>query len=284
MTAIRLAVPGDEGRLSAFLRPHLDSSMFLLGNLAAHGLAHGPHPHATRFVLLERAGAIAGVLGATRGGYLMCQLPGDTPDAAGAMLAALGPQPMAGMTGASAQVAAVLAALDLPAGAFALNRVEPLMRLDLDTLAPPGATLRPAGPADRALLTGWLTAMLAETGQAAPDHAPTLARQRVELAIDGRTRLLIDPDHGAVAMAGIGARAEGAVQVIGVYVPPEHRRQGLAGAVTAALLSAERAAGTRQAILFAASPTAERVYLRLGFRVVGRYRMAMLHRPITLNA
>ena len=284
MSKIRLAKPGDEAALRAFLRPHLDSSMFLLGNLAAHGLGFGPHPHATRFALLEQAGGITGVLAATRGGYLMCQLPGKTIDQAPALLAALGRQPFTGMTGLDGQVLAVLAALGLPEAAFARNAAEPLMRMDLADLPDPGVVLTPAGPAHRALLQGWLTGMLVETGQAGADRAETLAAERVELAIDGRVQLLGDAAGQPVAMAAIGARAEGAVQVSGVYVAPEHRRQGHAGTVTAALLAAERKAGTRLATLFANNPTARRVYLRLGFQVIGAYRLAMLHQPVTLNA
>jgi GNAT superfamily N-acetyltransferase len=283
MTGVRLATPGDEGALRDFLRPHLETSMFLLGNLQSHGLGFGPHSHATRYALLERAGRIAGVLGATRGGYLMCQLPGRTADQTGALVAALGRQPMAGITGSAGQVARVLDALDLPADGWALNRDEPLMRLDLTALADPGAGLVRASVAHRALLRDWFALNVVETGQCGPERAPALAAELADRAIDGRTRLMTDPSGTPVAMATIGARAEGAVQVNGVFVPPGLRRRGHAARIAAALLTEARTAGARVAILFAANDTARRVYLRLGFREIGLYRLAMLTSATMLN-
>jgi len=282
MTTISLATPGDEDRLRAFLRPHLDSSMFLLGNLASHGLGYGPHPHATRYALLKRAGRIAGVLAATRGGYLMCQLPGNTPDHAGALIAALGRQPMAGINGKADQAARVLAHLDLPADGWALNRDEPLMRLPLHALADPGVALVAPSAPHLPLLRDWFARNVVETGQCSPDRAPGLAAELAERAMTGHTRLMTDAAGQPVAMATIGARAEGAVQVNGVFVPPAQRRQGHAGRITAALLAAARAEGAGLAILFAANDTARRVYLRLGFQDIGNYRLAMLRSPITL--
>lgn len=283
MTRIRLAAPGDEQRLQAFLTAHLDSSMFLLGNLEAQGLGFGPHPHATRYALLQTGAGVTGVLGATRGGYLMCQLPGTAILSAGALLAALGPQIMHGMTGDAAQVAHVLRQIGLREYALSLNRVEPLMTLD--TLPPPSDGLTPAGQTDRALLTDWLAQYAVETGQCSPNQAAARSQDLADRALAaGETRLLPGPDGQPLAMAAINARAGDAVQVGGVYVPPALRGQGLAARVVAALLAEQRTIGARRAVLFAASPMAQRAYLKLGFQMVGDYRVALLHSPLTLNA
>lgn len=285
MTGIRLATPGDEGRLGAFLSAHLDTSMFLLGNLQAHGLGFDPHPHATRYALLETGNGIVGVLGATRGGYLMCQLPGSALDAAPDLLAALSPQPMRGITGDADQVARVLQVIGLRPNALSLNRVEPLMTLhalpdSLDRLVP-------AGPADHARLVDWLGQYAVETGQSDPDASPDLARalalDLADRAIEAdETRFLCAADGAPLAMAAINARAGEAVQVGGVFVPPPVRGQGLAGRVVAALLAENHARGTRRAILFAATENARRAYAKLGFDTVGAYRVALLRSPLIL--
>jgi predicted GNAT family acetyltransferase len=55
-----------------------------------------------------------------------------------------------------------------------------------------------------------------------------------------------------------------------VFTPPEHRRRGYAGAVTAAASAAARAAGAGQVVLFTDldNPTANAVYQRIGYRPV----------------
>jgi len=282
MNAIRLAQPGDEARLSAFLNRHIESSMFLLGNLERHGLSGNKHPHSTRYALAESNDQITGVIGATRGGYLMCQLPGPALALAPDLLAALAPLVMQGMTGDAVQVSGVLAHLTLPPAAFALNRVEPLMQLPLDMLPEPDAQhrLRHPAQADRALLLEWFTGYVLDTAMCAPDYAAARAREATERAInEGETRLLIGPDGTPRAMAALNARAGTAVQVGGVYVPLAHRGNRLAGAVISALLAEARTAGASRAILFAAADSARRAYARLGFAKVGQYRLALLDTP-----
>jgi len=282
MTAIRLAVPGDEARLNAFLTRHVNSSMFLLGNLESHGLGGGPHPDATRYALAEAEGRITGVLGATRGGYLMCQLPGPALALAPDLLAALAPVVMQGITGDAEQVDSVLAHLSLPPAAFALNRVEPLMQLPLDTLFlpdPPPLLRRPTEE-DRALLLDWFTGYVIDTGHCSPERAAIRATEATGRAITkGETRLLVAPSGRALAMAALNARAGAAVQVGGVYVPPEQRGKRLAGAAVGALLAEARANGATRAILFAAADPARRAYARLGFAEIGAYRLALLDTP-----
>lgn len=282
---IRQTRPEDLTALLGFLRQHVDSSMFLLGNIEAHGLGNETHPHGTHVLVHEEAGGITGAFGATNSGYLMCQHPGVTAAIARDYIDRLGNWRILGMTGAADQVAMFLDALPIAADAWQVNRVEPLLSRDLADLPVADARLRAPVPSDRAMLTDWFTGYLVETGildrTTAPDHASTRAQSAVA---SGGVRLLVGPDGAAIGMSAVNARATDVVQLGGVYVAPRFRGQGHAGRMIAAHLAELRATGTNRAILFAASDAATGAYLRLGFAVIGSYRIAMLRAPATLQA
>ncbi|WP_051294463.1 GNAT family N-acetyltransferase [Gemmobacter nectariphilus] len=265
---IRHAVPGDEAALTAFLSGHLETSMFLLGNLQAQGLASSDHPHATTYVIDDRGGRIGAVLGLSNNGFLMCQAPGLTPALVHGLLAPLAGRETQGMTGEADQVAVFLDALGVRPR---LNRVEPLFALDLARLPETAQPIRPPGPGDVPLLTGWFTGYLAETDSGTPADAAL----RAEAAVKDSPVRLIERAGRPIAMAAINAAAGDVVQVGGVYTPPALRGQGLAGQAVAALLAEARGKGAARAILFAASDAAAKAYVRIGFRRIGSYRIAL---------
>lgn len=268
----------DRARLAAYLAMHAETSMFLMGNLEAHGLGPSDHPHSTSYWTAERDGEIAGVLGRTNGGMLMVQAPGLDAEGAGCFLAALSGRPVRGITGDDAQAAAVIAAMNLPAEAWQLNATEPLYALSLAGLAVPEAEARAPGTGDRALLVEWFSAYMIETDTRPEGDLWAEARRRADAALGGRDVHLLIEGGRPVAMSGINARAGQAVQIGGVYVPPGLRGQGRAGRAVAAQLAAARDGGARTAILFAGSAPAARAYERIGFERIGAYRVALLHR------
>jgi GNAT superfamily N-acetyltransferase len=272
----RAAGPGDAPAVAGFLRARVASSMFLLGNLEAHGLFGAGHPHATRFLVARRDGGIAGVFGWTESGFLMCQAPGIDGAAAATVLRFLDGITMRGITGPEEQVATVVAALPFSAADWRLNRVEPLLRFDLAALDADGIATRAPRAGDRALLAEWYRAYLLETGGAAPAEAAAEAASRAAEAVDGGTLRLLLEDGAPAAMAAVNAQAGNAVQVGSVFVPPPLRGAGRAGRAVAGLLAHAAARGARQAVLFAASPAAARSYERIGFVRVGGYRVALL--------
>lgn len=71
-----------------------------------------------------------------------------------------------------------------------------------------------------------------------------------------------------MACAGISRTVAGMARVALVYTPPEQRGRGYAGAATAAVSRAARAAGVREVLLFADldNPTSNALYQRLGYR------------------
>ncbi|WP_373049698.1 hypothetical protein [Thalassovita aquimarina] len=72
---IRQARPGEEVEIEAFLAGYADSSMFLRGNLAEHGLDERDHPHGTAFFRSPVTGPVKAMFGRTNKGFLMCQAP-----------------------------------------------------------------------------------------------------------------------------------------------------------------------------------------------------------------
>lgn len=279
---LREAGPGDVRAMRAFLERHIETSMFLLGNLESHGTGNTAHPHGTRFLLHEDGAGLSGVFGVTNGGFAMCQAPGLTAAEARAFVAALRGVTLCGMTGEAAQVAAVLDALPVAETAWRLNRVEPLFRRDLEGLDGV-APLRAVAAGDVPMLAEWFAQYMQETETQPPGDLQEAGQARAQAAVGAAHIRLMEDSGGPVAMAAVNARAGLAVQVGGVFVPAALRGVGRAGRVVSALLAECAAQGARTAILFAASAGAARAYTRIGFAPIGGYRVALLHQPVALG-
>lgn len=272
---IREAVEADLPRIDAFLAAHSETSMYLRGNLEAHGIGLGTHSHSTQVFLWEN-GAEFGAFAITKSGYLMAQMPNMTKQAAHAFAQAIEGRHSLGMTGAVSQVQITLQSCGLDDAPMALFHDEPLYRMALHDLAGPNQPSRPVGDVDHDLLEPWVAAYLVDTGQDIPEGAATNAPERTREAIeDGNTRLLLHQGE-PVAMARINAKAGDTVQVGGVFVPEMFRGQGFGGQVTRAVLAEEKKKGAQTAVLFANNATAAKTYERIGFEKIGRYRIALL--------
>ncbi|MGW3432132.1 GNAT family N-acetyltransferase [Streptomyces melanosporofaciens] len=128
--------------------------------------------------------------------------------------------------------------------------------------APPGRP-RTATAADRDLLLTWFEGFARETDALRGDVAALVDDK---LSHDGIT--LWELDGRPVACAGISRTVAGMARVSLVYTPPELRGRGYAGAATAAVSRAARAAGVREILLFTdlGNPTSNALYQRLGYR------------------
>jgi hypothetical protein len=103
---IRILEPGDEAALEAFLRPRIESSMFLLGNLKNAGLAdHGERLQGTYAAAFEN-GQIVGVVAHFRQGNVLPQAPVYLDELWRAAVMASG-RPVHGMVGPADQVFAI---------------------------------------------------------------------------------------------------------------------------------------------------------------------------------
>jgi N-acetylglutamate synthase-like GNAT family acetyltransferase len=280
---IRKADPSDTMAIAAFLERHVETSMFLLNNLEAHGTDNTVHMYGTTFFLRETGDGITGVFGCTNGGFLMCQLPGLTATEAQTYAHLLQGYTLRGMTGDTAQASLILDALPVPQDAWQLRRVDPLYALHISELTVGDVQTRKAVQEDLGLLTDWFQAHVVETEMTSTTRAADLARQRAVRSIGSdRFRFMIE-DGQPVAMAAINAKAGPAIQVGGVFVPAELRQKGRGGRVVAGLLTSPAADGASTAILFAASADAARVYERIGFERIGDYLVALLFQPLTLG-
>lgn len=282
---LRPAKPGDAAAIESFLARHAETSMFLRGNLAAYGIDSGSvHPRASTYWLA--GDPLRAVFGRSNAGFLMLQAPDLLPgDLAGFSDALLG-QRVAGITGATAQVAAVLGALGLREKHFSLHRPEPLYRLALDQLRMPDtrARLRAPRAGDRDLLLSWVWDYDTETLGSPPNDA---TRARVKATVDsilsGDTTRILVQDGTPVAKTAFNARLPDMVQIGGVYTPPGLRGRGHARAAVALHLEEARAEGVQTAILFASGPAACRAYEAIGFERIGEYTLAILTEPVEIG-
>lgn len=280
---LRMAAQEDAAALERFLAQHAETSMFLRGNLAAHGLGNRTHRHGTTYWLYEREGII-GVTGCSNGGYLMCQAPDAPEDFWRAATRALVGRQIAGLTGVPEQVNAWIKSLGLAEGAFAVRDLDPLYRLSLDALEPPdmtGLRLRRPTAQDKGMLAAWFTGFSQDTGMMPAGGMSGDTAAESFIAHDAAR--LLEHDGTAVAMTSLNAAVGTTVQVGGVYVPPERRGRGFGGLVVAAQLAQLCRTGTRTAILFAANATAARGYERIGFRRIGSYALALLETPVVIE-
>ena len=129
----------------------------------------------------------------------------------------------------------------------------------------PRGAARVATTADRALLESWLTAFAQDIGD-----SPGRPADAVDDRLSYRGLTLWEAGGAAVSLAGLHRPATGVTRVSPVYTPPERRRQGYAGAVTAAVSQAALDAGAGHVVLFTdlANPTSNALYQRLGYRPV----------------
>ncbi|MFI9614520.1 GNAT family N-acetyltransferase [Streptomyces sp. NPDC052023] len=221
------------------------------------------------FGFLERAGAVRAVCFRTppRGVHLTTLTPGEA-DALAARLAAR-KERLPGVIGDRDSAAAFAASWQRHTGATpALHQRRLLYRLGTLTVPeplPPGRA-RVADASDRGQLARWYVEFSEEIGDGPAQDPDAWAGARIA---HGGATLWETPDGIPVAMAGVTPEIAGQVRVAPVYTPARLRRRGYAGAVTAEVSRAARAAGA-QVVLFTnlADPTTNKLYRRLGYRPV----------------
>lgn len=141
-------------------------------------------------------------------------------------------------------------------------RLHELRAVDPVEPSPPGS-LRPARAEDIDLITEWIRAFHAMTGD--PGDALQIASARVL-----EQSLFVWDDDGPVSMAAWAGRTPNGLRINYVYTPPELRGRGYATACVAALSRALLDAGNRYCCLYTdlANPTSNAIYRRIGYRPV----------------
>lgn len=279
-TTIREAIRDDTLRLEAFLKRRMETSMFLRSNLRDFGMGNKDAPYAMRYFLRERGGAIQGVGAITNVGGLMMQAPEGLVEICEYMREVL-PEgtehPM--ILGDSGQVEITRKAFGLTNAPTTMDEVEPLFALSLDNLIIPpanGAVLRKPEKADLPLLNEWGYDYLIETGlRDAGEAAKESVKDDVARRLKGRKLRLLTLNGKPVAQTGFNAVLPDAVQIGGVYTPPDLRRNGYGRLAVALHLGEVKAQGVKDAILFSANEHASRAYRGIGFTQVGTFTLTI---------
>lgn len=265
------ATTDDRCAIEAFLTHHIATAMFPLSNLRRYGMTGG-HRHAVSFWLRWRAGRITDVLTVTDEGFLFpqCQTApwGD-------IKAVLAGQAYRGILGAADQVMALRDVFGWASQA-GIDEVEPLYHLALDALKLPDCTgfdLIPLSDAPRQTVIDWRAAYLAEVLPMPGENPSEIAARDIASYLEGDSHRVLLRDGKPVAMTGFNARLPQAVQIGGVYTPPELRGQGLARRAVGLHLQEAQGRGVTKSILFAASETAARVYEAIGFVKIGAFAL-----------
>ena len=287
MTQIRVLLPGDEAALEAFVLPRIETSMFLLGNMRAAGLVDGGEFLQGTYVAAFDGGQITGVVAHYWNDNLVVQAPVGVETLCQAAIEASGRR-VGGVLGPAVQVQAAMDALDLEGDPIQLDQTEHLYSLALnDLLLPEGLRAgrllgRRIQPGDVDQVTQWLVAFALES--LGDEETPGLwerTRAGVERKqVQGLTWILEDRGR-PVATSGFNTSTAEAVQIGGVYTPPELRGRGYGRAVVAASLLDARAEGATSSILFTGVDNipAQKCYEALGYRHIGDYRLFLLRAP-----
>ena len=272
--------PGDEDELEEFLAEHADGSMFLRSNLRREGLSWAGRPHQGTYVAgRDPRGQLVGVAAHYGNGMIALMAPGTAGPLA-ARAASESARPVAGLVGPWDQVGGARSALNMTARPTRMESREDLFVLDLDRLRTPAALAdgslccRVPRDDELALATAWSVNYAVEAlgDPRTPDLEQACADQTRRGQEAGSVWLLLEGAR-PVAMTALNARLPDAVQVGGVYTPPERRGRGYARAAVAGQLHDCRAQGARRAVLFTGHDhhAARRAYQAIGFARVGDY-------------
>ena len=276
---------GDEAALEDFLLPLANDSMFLRSNARAAGLVDRGHPFEGTYVAAVENRAVTAVAAHFWNGMLVLQAPepGTREPVARAAVSRSGRE-LKGLTGPWTQVVAVRSALGLATRKASVEGREDLFAVDLadlrvpDLLASGRVQCRRPRADELEVAARWRLAFSVEAlGRAGGEESLAAARAEIARLQDLGSQWILVEEGRPVAYSAFNARLPDAVQVGGVWTPPELRSRGYARAVVAGSLLEARRGGAARAVLFTGEDnrSARRAYEALGFRVVGDYGLVI---------
>jgi uncharacterized protein len=279
-TTVRLAQPGEEDQIDAFLAQHADSSLFLRSFLARGGLVDEGKPLQGTYAIALTGGQVVGVAMHTWNGIIYLQAPESTAALVRMAVGTTG-RPLVGLGGPWSQVEAAHVGLGAPAvqrrspeGLFALNLSDLIAPAPLTGCS---VSCRLAEERDLGMLRDWRFDYEVEcTGLPSQDATRAFAARAIEGHVARGEAFLLELDGIPVSLCTHNARVRDNVQVGGVWTPPELRGRGYARRVVAGALQVAEQEGVRRAVLFTENPAARRSYEALGFRQVGEFGVIVL--------
>ena len=283
---IRNVETNDLERVRSFLEANLETSLFLLSNLAIFGPRLTDHPNSGNYKLVEEAGRIIAVFSVTRRGNLLVQAAGSA-DLAESILESCEGETLevCGVAGEWPTAAAVWELLRAdPRFEPAVSSKDVLYRLPLTGSGesspmklPSGVVVRALDASDYAQWERLNTAYCAELNL----PLPTIdAAHEVEFAGRTRAKWWWGTFVGSQLAAIVGLNATYGVvgQVGGVYARPADRKKGLARAAMQLLIEESREYHRfEKLILFTGeeSRNPRRLYESLGFEVAGAFGLLL---------
>lgn len=283
MPEIRTLAPGDQDALEAFLRPRVESSIFLLSNSRQAGLIdRGERLEGTYFAAFEGR-RIAGVVAHYWLGNLIFQAPAHLRALVDAAVAAE-VRPIGGLLGPSEQVQRAREVLDWTDAELQLDEEEGLYALDLAEMVLP-EPLRSGRLHGRRMerrdldrVAEWRVGYHLEALGA--EETPELraeCRVEIESSFEQGLTWVLEDGGELVASTSFNATIAEAVQVGGVWTPPALRGRGYGRVVVAVSLLDARAEGVERSILFTGDDNvpARRAYDALGYRRIGDHRIVL---------
>ncbi len=288
MVMIRQLHPGDETILEAFLLPRLETSMFLISNVRESGLEYNGRRYTGDYVAAFEDAHIVAVMAHFWNGIVITQAPVHLDALWRETLKASG-RPLKGIIGPHEQVCALKRALPLESADPQLDRREVLYSLALADLVVPEAlrtgqvTGRLVELRDVDILARWHVGYEVEAlGEEETEQLWAEERAMAERAVEEGNMWILEADGQPVATSAFNSWIAEAVQIGGVWTPPEFRGRGYARCVVAQSLLDARAEGAQLAILFTGEDNipAQKAYTALGFRHVGDYYLFMLREPL----
>jgi RimJ/RimL family protein N-acetyltransferase len=277
----RLSQTEDLAQVEHLLRQHVQSSMFLLGNLLDHGLGSGAR-HGLTLWQLEPC---RGVFAITNSGMVLMQAPDATSREWQAAATLIADRRLSGASGEAAQLRRFLQATGLDQLAARKDEDERSFRLELSELVLPecdGTTLLPLSAMPRDTAVAWRSAYLSGALGTPVDEAAVTAVKNIDAYLSRDSHRVLTVEGQPVAMTGFNAEVPGVVQVGGVYTPPHLRGRGYARRALALHLAQARARGVEQAVLFTGNPAAARAYQAVGFQPAGAYGLLLFDAAQTL--
>jgi RimJ/RimL family protein N-acetyltransferase len=272
----------DLSRVRNFLEAHVETSLFLLSNLALFGPRLGDHWNSANYRLAEQDGQVAAVFALTRRGNLLVQAGGRT-ELAESIVEACESEPI--------EIRGVLGEWPLAEAIWNLLRADPwfepgqgsrdvLYRFPLiessrlpEVTLPQGFTVRPLQAGDFEPWERLNTAYLAELHMPLPvvDEA-----HEAEFARRARARWWWGAFFGSELVATVGLNAAYGVvgQVGGVFTRPAERKKGVARAAMGLLMREAREYHRfEKLILFTGEDNqgARALYESLGFESIGAF-------------
>ncbi len=290
--AIRVLKPGDETALEAFLLPRVESSMFLIGNMRAVGLTDHGQTYEGTYAAAFQNREIVGVVAHYWNRNLVFQAPAHLEALCAAAVESSG-RAVQGLIGPSDQVGVARKMFDIDDSNLQLDETEKLCSLLLEELVVPDSLAsgrvngRRIEARDLELITRWGVGYAIEAlGEEDNPQLAEACRTAAERSLREKRTWVLETQGGPVACSSFNTAILEAVQVGGVWTPPELRSRGYGRAVVAASLLDARDEGVEKAILFTGEDNiaAQKAYEALGFHSIGDYRILLLKSPLTRAA